>query len=258
MEIVFVGAGRVATHLAKALYAGGHRITAVYSRTITSAEALAGEVHATPSNRIDALPEKADVFVLSVKDSVLKDVISELRKGREQQVFLHTAGSIPMSVFGEHQHCGVFYPMQTFSKEKAVDFSRVHIFIEGRDAGTLDLARKVAETLSANVHELNSSERRYLHLAAVFACNFANHCYALSAQILEAHGLPFESMLPLIRETAEKVETVHPREAQTGPAARRDENVMDAQKALLADNPQMQQIYDIMSKSIIETLNSND
>jgi predicted short-subunit dehydrogenase-like oxidoreductase (DUF2520 family) len=163
-----------------------------------------------------------------------------------------------MSVFGEHQHCGVFYPMQTFSKEKAVDFSRVHIFIEGRDAGTLDLARKVAETLSANVHELNSSERRYLHLAAVFACNFANHCYALSAQILEAHGLPFESMLPLIRETAEKVETVHPREAQTGPAARRDENVMDAQKALLADNPQMQQIYDIMSKSIIETLNSND
>ena len=127
MEIVFVGAGRVATHLAKALYAGGHRITAVYSRTITSAEALAGEVHATPSNRIDALPEKADVFILSVKDSVLKDVISELRKGREQQVFLHTAGSIPMSVFGEHQHCGVFYPMQTFSKEKAVDFSRVHI-----------------------------------------------------------------------------------------------------------------------------------
>ncbi len=258
MDIVFVGAGRVATHLAKALYAGGHHIKAVYSRTITSAEILANEVNALPTNRIDALPQKADVFILSVKDSVLKDVISELRKGREQQYFLHTAGSIPMSVFGEHQHCGVFYPMQTFSKEKVVDFSRVYIFIEGSDADILGLARQLAETLTTNVYELTSSERRYLHLAAVFACNFTNHCYALSAQILESHGLPFESMLPLIKETADKVETVHPHKAQTGPAARRDMNVMDAQKVLLADNPQMQKIYDIMSKSIIETLDFND
>ena len=250
MEIVFVGAGRVATHLAKALNAGGHHITAVYSRTMASAEVLASVVDAVPTNRIDALPQKADVFILSVKDSVLKDVIFELRKGREQQVFLHTAGSIPMSVFGEHQHRGVFYPMQTFSMEKNVDFSRVHIFIEGSDAETLNVARKIGETLSSHIHELSSEERRYLHLAAVFACNFANHCFSLSAEILEAHGLPFEAMLPLIKETADKVETVHPREAQTGPAARRDENVMNAQKALLADAPQMQQIYDLMSKSI--------
>lgn len=250
MEIVFVGAGRVATHLAKALNAGGHHITAVYSRTMASAEVLASVVDAVPTNRIDALPQKADVFILSVKDSVLKDVISELRKGREQQVFLHTAGSMPMSVFGEHQHRGVFYPMQTFSMEKNVDFSRVHIFIEGGDAETLNLARKLGETLSSHIHELSSEERRYLHLAAVFACNFANHCFSLSAEILEAHGLPFEVMLPLIKETADKVETVLPREAQTGPAVRRDENVMNAQKALLADAPQMQQIYDLMSKSI--------
>ena len=250
MEIVFVGAGRVATHLAKALNAGGHHITAVYSRTMASAEVLASVVDAVPTNRIDALPQKADVFILSVKDSVLKDVIFELRKGREQQVFLHTAGSIPMSVFGEHQHRGVFYPMQTFSMEKKVDFSRVHIFIEGGDAEILNLARKLGETLSSHIHELSSEERRYLHLAAVFACNFANHCFSLSAEILEAHGLPFEVMLPLIKETADKVETVLPREAQTGPAVRRDENVMNAQKALLADAPQMQQIYDLMSKSI--------
>ena len=250
MEIVFVGAGRVATHLAKALNAVGHHITAVYSRTMASAEVLASVVDAVPTNRIDALPQKADVFILSVKDSVLKDVISELRKGREQQVFLHTAGSIPMSVFGEHQHRGVFYPMQTFSMEKNVDFSRVYIFIEGGDAETLNLARKLGETLSSHIHELSSEERRYLHLAAVFACNFANHCFSLSAEILEAHGLPFEVMLPLIKETADKVETVLPREAQTGPAVRRDENVMNAQKALLADAPQMQQIYDLMSKSI--------
>ena len=250
MELVFVGAGRVATHLAKALKEGGHRITAVYSRTMASATALADAVGATATDNIADLPLEADAYILSVKDSVLQDVIMRLREGRERQTFLHTAGSMPLTIFGDHQHCGVLYPMQTFSKEKDVDFTRVHIFIEGSNAATLSVARQIADTLTSHVHELSSDERRYLHLSAVFACNFANHCYALSAQILEAHGLPFESMLPLIEETAQKVETMHPRDAQTGPAVRRDVNVMEAQRNLLADNQQMQQIYEIMSKSI--------
>lgn len=250
MELVFVGAGRVATHLAKALKEGGHRITAVYSRTMASATALADAVGATATDNIADLPLEADAYILSVKDSVLQDVIMRLREGRERQTFLHTAGSMPLTIFGDHQHCGVLYPMQTFSKEKDVDFSRVHIFIEGSNAATLSVARQIADTLTSHVHELSSDERRYLHLSAVFACNFANHCYALSAQIQEAHGLPFESMLPLIEETAQKVETMHPRDAQTGPAVRRDVNVMEAQRNLLADNQQMQQIYEIMSKSI--------
>ena len=250
MELVFVGAGRVATHLAKALKEGGHRITAVYSRTMASATALADAVGATATDNIADLPLEADAYILSVKDSVLQDVIMRLREGRERQTFLHTAGSMPLTIFGDHQHCGVLYPMQTFSKEKDVDFSRVHIFIEGSNAATLSVARQIADSLTGHVRELSSEERRYLHLAAVFACNFANHCYALSAQILEAHGLPFESMLPLIEETAQKVETMHPRDAQTGPAVRRDVNVMEAQRNLLADNQKMQQIYEIMSKSI--------
>ncbi len=252
MDIVFVGAGRVATHLAKAMSKGGHRVLAVYSRTLASASSLAEAVGCAATDRIEALPKQADAYILSVKDSALPDVISSLQKGREQQVFLHTAGSMPMTIFGSQAHCGVLYPMQTFSKEKAVDFSRVHLFIEASDQPTLALSREIAESLSPHVHELSSDERRYLHLAAVFACNFANHCYALSAQILEAHGLPFEAMLPLIEETAQKVETLHPRDAQTGPAVRRDANVMERQKALLADHPLMQQIYDIMSKSIQE------
>ena len=250
MEIVFVGAGRLATNLARALKDAGHQITAVYSRTMESASALSAQVGGVPTDRIDALPLEADVFILSVKDSVLPAVIEQLQKGRENQTFLHTAGSIPMAVFGAHPHCGVLYPMQTFSKEKAVDFSRVHIFIEGNDTSTLRLAQTLAQSVSPHVHEFSSDERRYLHLSAVFACNFANHCFALSSKVLEAHGLSFDVMLPLIRETAEKVETMHPRDAQTGPAIRWDENVMAAQKALLADEPDMQQIYEIMSKSI--------
>ena len=140
-----------------------------------------------------------------------------------------------------------------FSKEKAVDFSRVHIFIEGSDMSTLRSAQALAQSVSPHVHEFSSDERRYLHLSAVFACNFANHCFALSSKILEAHGLSFDVMLPLIRETAEKVETMHPCDAQTGPAIRHDENVMQAQEALLSNEPDMQQIYDLMSKSIQNT-----
>jgi predicted short-subunit dehydrogenase-like oxidoreductase (DUF2520 family) len=253
MEIVFVGAGRLATNLARALKDAGHQITAVYSRTMESASALSAQVGGVPTDSIDALPLEADVFILSVKDSVLPAVIEQLRQGRENQTFLHTAGSIPMAVFGTHPHCGVLYPMQTFSKEKAVDFSRVHIFIEGNDTSTLRLVQTLAQSVSPHVHEFSSDERRYLHLSAVFACNFANHCFTLSSKILEAHGLSFDVMLPLIRETAEKVETMHPREAQTGPAVRRDENVMEAQTALLSNEPEMQQIYDLMSKSIQNT-----
>jgi len=250
MDIVFVGAGRLATNLARALKDAGHHIVAVYSRTMTSAVALSDVVGGIPTDNIEALPMEADAFILSVKDSVLPSVITQLQKGREGQTFLHTAGSIPMTIFGCHQHCGVLYPMQTFSKEKQVDFSRVHFFIEGSDGQTLILARNIASGVSTHVHELSSDERRYLHLSAVFACNFANHCYALSAKIMEAHGMSFDAMLPLIKETTDKVETMHPRDAQTGPAIRWDENVMAAQKALLSDEPEMQQIYELMSKSI--------
>lgn len=253
MNIVFVGAGRLATNLAKAFKASGHHIVAVYSRSMQSASALSAQVGGLPTDNIDTLPLEADVYILSVKDSVLSAIIEQLRRGRAGQTFLHTAGSIPMSVFGSHTHCGVFYPMQTFSMEKMVDFSRVHIFIEGSDASVRCLAQALAHSVSPHVHEFSSEERRYLHLAAVFACNFANHCFTLSSNILEAHGLSFDVMLPLIRETADKVETMHPRDAQTGPAIRHDENVMEAQKALLSDVPQMQQIYELMSKSIQDT-----
>ena len=250
MDIVFLGAGRLATNLARALHDQGHRIKAVYSRTQASAEALSAVVGGFPTDSIDALPMEADAFILAVKDAVLGDLIAQLDKGREQQAFFHTAGSVPLSVFGSHSPCGVIYPMQTFSKERQVDFSRVPIFIEGSDEESLALAERIARMVSNDVRTLSSEDRRHLHLAAVFACNFANHCYALSARILEKHGLPFSVMLPLIEETAEKVRTMHPREAQTGPAVRYDENVIAAQMRLLADEPMMRDVYELMSRSI--------
>jgi len=250
MNIVFVGAGRLATNLALALSQQGHRILAIYSRTMSSAEELANKVGTMATDDLNALPLKADAFIMSVKDAVLEELLLRLENGREEIPFFHTAGSMPMAIFGKHHHHGVIYPMQTFSKERLVDFSCVPFFIEANDDETLHLAENITSSISSHIYHLSSEERRYLHLSAVFACNFANHCYALSAEILRQHGLPFEVMLPLINETAQKVNAIHPVDAQTGPAVRFDENVINAQKNLLSDNPMMQQIYELMSKSI--------
>ena len=251
MEIVFIGAGRLATQLAKALHEKGHAITAVYSRTLASASALSREVGSMATDHLASLPLRADAYIIAIKDSALATVIPQLVKGREDQTFFHTAGSMPLQVFEGHAtHAGVFYPMQTFSKERPVDFSHLPLFIEATDEATLRLADTLARSVSDNVRAMSSDARRYLHLAAVFACNFVNHCYALSAEILQRHDIPFDVMLPLIDETASKVKALSPREAQTGPAVRYDENVINAQLELLSDTPDIQQLYALMSKSI--------
>ena len=229
MKVVLIGRGRLATNLLPALQQAGHEVVNINSRTL------------------EGLPLEADVFIVAVKDSALEEVIRRATKGREQQLFVHTAGSMPMSLFeGYTSRYGVFYPMQTFSKERLVDFAEIPLFIEGDDPAI----RQLAESISRRVYELSTEARKYLHLSAVFACNFVNHCYALSAALLEQHGLPFDVMLPLIDETARKVHELHPHDAQTGPAVRYDENVIRMQTALLADNPELQQIYELLSLDI--------
>lgn len=259
MKIVLIGAGRLATGLGRALAAAGHEIVAVYSRTQQSAETLAALVGGWPTNQLAALPAESDAYVLAVKDSALREVVSAVTKGRESQVFLHTAGSMPMTVFeGMARHYGVLYPMQSFSKERTVDFGAVPTFIEASDNLAGMVIRRLAESVSRRVYELSSEERRYLHLAAVFACNFANHCYALSAEVLERHGLPFDVMLPLIDETSRKVHELHPLDAQTGPAVRYDENVIGMQARLLDDDPDMKDLYLRLSQNIHRKANEYD
>ena len=251
MKVILIGAGNLATHLGKAIFAAGHDVVQVFSRTMQSATALASEVGAQPVSDISAVRADADLYVVSVKDSALAELIPALCKGKETKVFLHTAGSIPMDVFqGMALHYGVLYPMQTFSKQREVDFSQIPCFIEANDEHALHLIGDVAHQVSSKVYHLASEDRKFLHLSAVFACNFVNHCYALSQEILKDHGIPFDVMLPLIDETAAKVHELVPKEAQTGPAVRYDENVLRAQGALLKSNPQMKDIYDRMSMSI--------
>ena len=240
----------MATQFAKALCAKGHTIAAVFSRTMESATALSKAVGGFATDSIAALPLDADAYIIAVKDSVLPALIAQLREGREARPMFHTAGSVPMSVFEGVRHHGVIYPMQTFSKECDVDFTHLPFFIEANDDESLQVATELATSVSDNVRQLSSEERRYLHLAAVFACNFSNHCYTLAADILEQHGVPFDVLLPLIDETTQKAHTLHPRDAQTGPAVRYDENVIAAQLQLLDDEPLMQKVYNVMSRSI--------
>ena len=252
MRIVLVGAGGLGTNLGLALHEAGHDVLAVFSRTMEHARMLAERIGSQPTDDICALQNEADLFIVSVKDAVLTDVVQQLMQGREEQYFAHTAGSMPLTLFqGMARHYGVFYPMQSFSKERRINFSEVPVFLEASDAQTLTQLKALSATLTPHVYELSTDERRYLHLAAVFACNFANHCYALSAEILQQHGLPFNVMLPLIDETARKVHYLSPLEAQTGPAIRYDLNVINKQQQLL-DDPAMKELYERLSKSIYQ------
>lgn len=251
MKIVLIGAGNLATNLGKALLAAGHDIVQVFSRTKESAVALADVAGASPVTDITLVRNDADVYIVSVKDSVVGDLVPLLCKGKETKTFIHTAGSLPLDVFqGMAIHYGVLYPMQTFSKSKEVDFSGIPCFIEANDEYAHGIVADLAHQLSEHVYELSSADRKYLHLSAVFACNFVNHCYAISQDILEKHGIPFDVMLPLIDETAGKVHSLSPVEAQTGPAVRYDQNVIRNQAALLKDNPLLKDIYERMSLSI--------
>ena len=243
MKIVFIGAGNLATNLALEISQSEHQIVQVFSRTWKSASLLAEKVNCEPVNEMSKVVCDADLYIVSVKDDALEMLIPELCKGREDKMFVHTAGSMPMDVFkGYACHYGVFYPMQTFTKDKKVAFENIPI--------ETSFLKRLAEQISRSVYELDSDNRKYLHLSAVFACNFANHCVAIGQQILEKHHIPSSVLRPLVMETMDKASSHSAAEVQTGPAIRDDRNVMEKQMQLLEKQPELQQIYEMMSKSI--------
>ena len=251
--IVFIGAGNLATNLAKALYYKGFRIVQVYSRTQQSARALAQEVEAAYTTELGEISKEAKLYIVSLKDAAFVELLPQITEGKQNALLVHTAGSIPMNIWEERvERYGVFYPMQTFSKQRTVDFKEIPFFVEANSPEDVELLKAIASTLSEKVYEASSEQRKSLHLAAVFICNFSNHMYALAAELLNKYNLPFDVMLPLIDETARKVHELTPHDAQTGPAVRYDENVINNHLAMLADNPALQEIYKLMSKSIHE------
>lgn len=245
-----IGAGNVATNMGKALLRAGHCIPQVYSRTPASATALATALRCKAVCRIEDVCRDADIYVIAVKDTVIETVATSLRSHCPGTLLIHTAGSVPLGVLGgAESRSGVVYPLQTFSTEREVDFSSIPCFIEASNAATLQAVASMARSISGNVSEMRSERRKTLHLAAVFACNFTNHCYTLAAKVLEKQGIPFSAMLPLIDETARKVHDMPPAEAQTGPAARNDTTVMEAHLNML--DSKARAVYKLLSESIL-------
>lgn len=253
-NVVFIGAGNLASNLAKAIYNTDYHICQIFSRTELAAYGLAQRVGAAYTTDLSLVRNDADIYIISLKDSVLTERIDEICADKGNALLLHTAGSIPMDVFKGHAlHYGVLYPMQTFSKNKDVDFKKITCYVEGASVEDITAIKHLASSISDNVQECDSEQRKYLHLAAVFVCNFSNHLYDIADQFLSEHGLEFKSMLPLIDETVNKIHTIKPGKAQTGPAIRYDRNVIDMQSSLLAGHHTWQSIYDLMSRSIHES-----
>ncbi len=246
MVISFVGAGRLATNLALSLQEAGHTVRQVWSRTEQSAQALARQLGCDWCTDIAQLRADVDVLIFSVKDSALEALAGRVKT---DALCLHTAGSMPLEALPQPRR-GVLYPMQTFSKERGADFRRIPVFLEAEGEAERKTLWQLACSLSDDVRFLSAAQRRALHMAAVFACNFANRCYDIAAELLGSQGIPFQTMLPLIDETAGKVHQMSPREAQTGPAIRWDENVI--QKHLKQLDGLNRDIYELMSRSIHE------
>lgn len=249
---MLVGAGGLATSLGLALAAAGTPPVAVWSRTREAAEALGTRIGCAAFCDINKLPS-ADIVIISVADTAVEEVAAAVASRYPAALLAHTAGSISMDVLqraGASRY-GVFYPLQTFSKQRVVDFARLTIFVEGCNEEALSCLENLALRLTPNVQRATSRQRKYLHIAAVFACNFANAAYSMSAELLEKNNLPFEAMLPLIDEVTAKVHKLHPREAQTGPARRGDIAVVEAHKAML--DGRLKDIYTLLSEYIDAT-----
>ena len=247
-NIVFIGAGNLATSLAIEMKRCGINIKQIYSRTKESAKLLADKIDCGWTTDIKEVSTAADLYIFSVKDSALAELISSIKPNNG--LWVHTAGSIPISVFeGFAERYGVLYPLQTFSKSRSVNFSNIPFLIEAKYAEDLSLLEELAGRITNDVRFLNSEQRKQVHLSAVFACNFTNHLYHIAWGLLEDKDISPDILLPLISETTAKVHNMNPAKAQTGPAIRYDENVINKHLDSLEDEG-IREIYLRLSESI--------
>ena len=249
IKIVIIGAGNVALHLYSAFSKNEKtRVTQVYSRNtgnITFIDPTITEV----TDRLSELKE-ADIYIVCVNDDAIAAISEKLPF--INKLVVHTSGSISIDNLGDVNRRGVFYPLQTFSKDKKVDFHTVPICIEAESKEDLKFIETLAKSISENVYEVNSDQRKSLHLTAVFVNNFVNHMYHIGNDLCKENHIPFKILQPLIKETAEKIINLDPAEAQTGPARRNDIHTIEMHTAQLK-NKKHNEIYELLTKSIQET-----
>ena len=249
--VVLLGAGRVAQHLGPALAAAGYSVRHIWSRTAASAAALAGRLPgATSGTSLISLPA-ADLYLLVLPDAAVADVAGRARFAAEA-VVAHTAGALPLAVLSglPQVQAGVFYPLQTFSPGRVIDWRTVPLCLEAADAATYARLEEVARRLSHEVRPVDSAQRLHLHVAAVFACNFTNHLLGIGHALATEAGLPFELLHPLVQETVSKALAAPAFTVQTGPALRHDAPTLARHEQALAGHAAWQQLYKLLTQSI--------
>ncbi|MDR1500400.1 MAG: DUF2520 domain-containing protein [Tannerellaceae bacterium] len=253
MKIVFIGAGNLASSVSLEMQRVGMTIVQVFSLTAPHAEDLARRLNCGWTTSTDGITGDADLYIFAVPDGALTGVINSVKPNGG--LWVHTSGSMPMSVFEGHAaRYGAFYPVQTFTRGRRVELDGAPIFLETADPSDMVMLRKIAIALTGNAREADSVMRRHIHLAAVFACNFSNHMYAVAARLLEREGLSYDVLLPLIGETAAKVKSLPPLDAQTGPASRGDNDVMEAHLDMLEGDKEIRAIYKVISDNILKNI----
>lgn len=258
-RIVFVGAGNLATRLSVELKRNGYVIDQVYSRTKTSALRLASILGAAYTTFPEEIFSDADIYFIALKDSAVDEVLP--RVNFKNKLVVHCSGSLELNSLSPYsENIGVLYPLQTFSKYQEVDFKKIPVFIEGNSKQVEAILLNIAERISENISVLDSEKRLYLHIAAVFACNFVNHCYAIASEVLKANDMSFGALHSLIAETASRALILDPKAAQTGPAVRYDHNIINKHLKALEAYPPLSLLYKEISESILNfhKYSSND
>ena len=246
-NIILIGSGNVATHLGIALKNSNYTIVQVYSKSIKNAKLLAKKLDTNFTNDLTKL-KSADLIIVSINDDAILSVLSQIKNN----AIVHTSGSIGLNIFEKKfSNYGVFYPLQTFNKEVDVNISEIPFCIEGNSLEFEKQLIEIAKSLSNNVVKMNSQQRKQLHIAAVFACNFSNHMYSIADDLLAKKNIDFKILLPLIRQTITNLERNRPKEVQTGPAKRKDTVIIQEHIATIKEE-EIKELYLKISTNIIK------
>ena len=246
-SIVILGAGNVAFHLTRALIENTLNVRQIFNRTLEKAREIGEANRISYTDKISEI-EKADLYIIACADSGIEEFSHYIPF--DDVLVVHTSGSSPMSVLKGDYRKGVLYPLQTFSKERTLRYDNIPFFLEAEDPNDLKRLNDLANRISNEVHQLDFAGRMQVHMTGVWANNFVNHLYYIAGDICEKNNLPFDVLLPLIQETANKVIEMSPKDAQTGPAKRGDQVIINRHLEALEDDSRLLQIYQVLTDSI--------
>lgn len=253
-KVTLIGVGNLGRNLLYQLIKSKIEIDQVISRSKSTADIIEKEFNVPATDCLEEIHRGSDLYILSIPDDEMSSVLASLKT--EGKLLVHTSGSLAMNILSDaSENFGVFYPLQSFSKEKMIDLSGIPVCLEANSKRNLELLAGLASKLSGKIYYLNSEQRQVAHVAAVFANNFVNNMYHAASDILHEHDIPFDILLPLIRETAEKVSHRHPAEVQTGPAVRNDQGIIGGHLAFLDKFPELKEVYARLTENIIRKVN---